>query len=96
MKNIFTPLIAAIFDEPDFADLTFKINNSVFYYGEFLNSAIVFLSMATVIYFVVVLPLAKIIERRNRGQVTPAEDPVLTDETRLLTEIRDLLAEARR
>ncbi|SNQ48042.1 Large-conductance mechanosensitive channel [Frankia canadensis] len=92
VQNIFTPLIAAIFGKPDFSSLTFKINGSVFRYGAFLNSVIAFLSVATVIYFVVVLPLRTINERRARGQVPPEEDPVLTDEARLLTEIRDLLA----
>ncbi|ABD09464.1 large-conductance mechanosensitive channel [Frankia casuarinae] len=95
VKTIFTPLIAAIFGKPDFSALTFTINGSVFRYGEFINSVIAFLSVATVIYFVVVLPLNTINERRTRGQVPPEEDPALTDEARLLTEIRDLLAEHR-
>jgi large conductance mechanosensitive channel len=93
VTDIFTPLIAAVVGEPDFSRLTFKINGSVFAYGGFLNSLIAFLSVATVIYFVVVLPLKKIEERRKRGAVPVEEDPVLTDETRLLTEIRDLLAQ---
>ncbi|EIV94988.1 large conductance mechanosensitive channel protein MscL [Frankia sp. QA3] len=95
VKTIFTPLIAAIFGKPDFSALTFTVNGSVFRYGEFINSVVAFLSVATVIYFVVVLPLKTINDRRARGQVPPEEDPVLTDEARLLTEIRDLLAERR-
>ncbi|WP_163552406.1 large conductance mechanosensitive channel protein MscL [Candidatus Frankia alpina] len=95
VKTIFTPLIAAIFGKPDFSALTFTLNGSVFRYGEFINSVIAFLSVATVIYFVVVLPLKTINDRRARGQVPPEEDLVLTDEARLLTEIRDLLAERR-
>jgi large conductance mechanosensitive channel len=95
VNNIFTPLIAAIFGKPDFSALTFKINGSIFRYGAFINSLIAFLSVATVIYFVVVLPLKTINDRRAQGEVPPEEDPVLTDEARLLTEIRDLLAERR-
>jgi large conductance mechanosensitive channel len=95
VQNIFTPLIAAIFGKPDFSALTFKINDSVFRYGAFINSVIAFLSVATVIYFVVVLPLKTISERRASGQVPVEEEPVLTDEARLLIEIRDLLAEGR-
>ncbi|MCL9798007.1 large conductance mechanosensitive channel protein MscL [Frankia sp. AgKG'84/4] len=92
VNNIFTPLIAAIFGKPDFSALTFKINGSVFRYGTFINSLIAFISVATVIYFVVVLPLKTLNDRRARGQVPPEEEPVLTDEARLLIEIRDLLA----
>jgi large conductance mechanosensitive channel len=95
VKTIFTPLIAAIFGKPDFSALTFTLNGSVFRYGEFINSVIAFLSVAAVIYFVVVLPLKTINDRRARGQIPPEEDPVLTDEARLLTEIRDLLTERR-
>lgn len=96
VANLFTPLIAAIIGKPDFAQLTFTINNSAFYYGRFLNSLIAFLSIAAVIYFVVVAPVSRINERRRRGQTSPLDDPTLTDETRLLIEIRDLLAAGRR
>ena len=33
VDNIITPLIAAIFGQPDFSDLTFTINGSAFRYG---------------------------------------------------------------
>ena len=93
VKNLFTPLIAAIFGKPDFSNLTFRINDSVFRYGAFINDLITFLSVAAVIYFVVVFPLAKLNERRARGEVAePEAGPVVTDEARLLAEIRDLLA----
>jgi large conductance mechanosensitive channel len=92
VKNIFTPLIAAAFGKPDFAALTFTVNDSTFRYGEFINSVISFLSVTMVIYLVVVMPLARLAERRERARLTPEEDPILSDEARLLTEIRDLLA----
>ena len=92
VKNIFTPLIAAIAGEPSFQNLTFRIHRSTFTYGQFINDLISFLIVATVIYFIVVLPLSKLNERRHRGEVPEQEDPVLSDEARLLIEIRDLLA----
>jgi large conductance mechanosensitive channel len=92
VKNIFTPLIAAIFGKPDFSDLTFRVHRSVFRYGTFINDVITFLTVAAVIYFVVVFPLTKMQELRRRGQDEPEESPVVSDEARLLTEIRDLLA----
>jgi large conductance mechanosensitive channel len=92
VKNIFTPLIAAIGGQPDFAALHFKIHHSVFTYGAFINDLISFLVIAAVIYFLVVTPLAKLADRRARGQVPVEQEPVLSDEARLLIEIRDLLA----
>jgi large conductance mechanosensitive channel len=92
VKNIFTPLIAAIFGKPDFSNLTFRVHRSVFHYGTFINDLITFLSVAAVIYFVVVFPLAKINDLRRRGEIDEPEAPSISDEARLLTEIRDLLA----
>jgi len=92
VDNIFTPLIAAIGGQPSFQNLTFRIHHSEFTYGKFINDLITFVIVAAVIYFVVVLPLSKLNERRHRGEVPEQEDPVLSDEARLLIEIRDLLA----
>ncbi|WP_261561530.1 large conductance mechanosensitive channel protein MscL [Frankia tisae] len=92
VDNLLTPLVAAIGGRPDFADLKFTINHSVFRYGLFLNAVVTFLFVASVVYFVVVLPLAKANELRRRGHPVPESEPAISDETRLLTEIRDLLA----
>jgi large conductance mechanosensitive channel len=89
VADILTPIIAAIFGKPNFADLTFTINNSQFFYGDFINEIITFLAVAAAIYFFVVVPLNKLAERRARGKV-PADE--LPPDVALLTEIRDLLA----
>lgn len=93
VKNIFTPLIAAIGGKQDFSNLTFTINGSLFRYGTFINDVITFVIVAAAIYFLVVLPLAKANEMRRRGETpAPEETPAPSDEARLLAEIRDLLA----
>jgi large conductance mechanosensitive channel len=95
VKNLFTPLIAAIGGEPDFSRLTFTINDSRFNYGTFINDVITFVVIAAAIYFIVVLPIAKANELRRRGEPQATEtEPAITDEVRLLSEIRDLLAGA--
>lgn len=71
VKDLLTPLIAAIFGKADFSQLHFTINNSVFAYGDFLNALIAFIGIAAAIYFVVVYPMQRIIELR-RGPVEPA------------------------
>lgn len=60
VTTLLTPLIAAIFGEPDFSTLTFTINNSTFYYGAFLNSLITFLTIATAVFWFVVLPINRL------------------------------------
>jgi large conductance mechanosensitive channel len=72
VADIITPLIAAIFGKPDFSQLTFTINGSKFLYGAFINAVISFLLIAAAIYFVVVVPMNKLAERRARGQA-PAD-----------------------
>jgi large conductance mechanosensitive channel len=72
VKDLITPLIAAIMGQPDFSELTFTINNSKFKYGDFLNALISFLLIAAAIYFFVVVPM-NAITRRFAKPAAPAE-----------------------
>jgi large conductance mechanosensitive channel len=73
VADLITPLIAAIFGKPDFGGLTFEINGSVFHYGAFLNALITFLTVAAVIFFLVVKPMNALMARMGRG--AEAETP---------------------
>lgn len=68
VKDLVTPLIAAIGGKPDFSNLYFTINKSRFMYGDFLNAVISFLMVASVIFFFVVQPVNKLIAYSNRTQ----------------------------
>ena len=87
VANLITPIIAAIIGKPDFSDLTFTINDSVFRYGAFLNALIAFISIAAAVFFFVVKPIDAL--QRARG-IEKADDG-RSDEAVLLEEIRDLL-----
>jgi large conductance mechanosensitive channel len=81
VANLITPLIAAIFGQPDFSGLTFTINGSAFLYGSFINAVLSFLMVAAAIYFIIVVPMNKMAERRSRGQdPTTKECPECTSE----------------
>jgi large conductance mechanosensitive channel len=67
---------------------TFEVNGQAFTWGDFLNSLITFGLTAAVVYFVVVLPMKLIVERRQRGEEA---GPVAPTQVELLVEIRDLL-----
>lgn len=77
VKDLLTPLIAAIVGKPDFSSLSFTINNSRFLYGDVINAIISFLAIALVVYYVIVLPLNKLAERRTHPpvEVTTRECP---------------------
>ncbi|MDQ6837054.1 MAG: large conductance mechanosensitive channel protein MscL [Actinomycetota bacterium] len=91
VADILTPLIAAIVGKPDFANLAFTIHNSRFLYGDVINNIITFLGVAAAVYFLVVLPLNKLTERRAQGRVPVDELPPPAEDVILLAEIRDLL-----
>ncbi|MGP7960260.1 large conductance mechanosensitive channel protein MscL [Sanguibacter sp. A247] len=87
---IITPLIAAVFGSPNLASsLNFTINDAVFMPGLVLDAIINFLAVAAAVYFLIVLPMNKLAERRARG-VEP-EPEVKAEDVALLEEIRDLL-----
>ena len=98
VDNIFNPLIAAVFGQPDLSGvLTFTLRAAegdtpatVLSIGAFLGAILNFLIIAGAIYLAVVLPLNALAARRKAGEepepAAPAEDVLL------LTEIRDLLA----
>jgi large conductance mechanosensitive channel len=69
VKDLLTPLIAAIAGKPDFSKLTFTIRNSQFLYGDFLNALISFLSIAVVVFLFVVQPINKLMTLGNRNKV---------------------------
>jgi large conductance mechanosensitive channel len=65
VKDLLTPLIAAIVKQPDFGKIEFTINGSRFVIGNFINELISFLLIATAVYFAVVLPMSKLMARFN-------------------------------
>ena len=82
VEDLITPLIAALFGQPDFAGLTFEINDSVFRYGEFLNAVVAFVLIGAVLFFFVVKPVNMLEERRKKG-----EDPTTRECPECLSEI---------
>jgi large conductance mechanosensitive channel len=63
VKDLLTPLIGAIVKQPDFSKISFTLNGSHFMIGSFINELISFLLIAAAVYFFVVLPVAKLMER---------------------------------
>jgi large conductance mechanosensitive channel len=68
VKDLITPLIAAIIGRPDFGALTFQINHSVFRYGDFFNAVITFIIIAAAIFLLVVKPVNVLMARYSHGE----------------------------
>lgn len=85
VKDLLTPLIAAIFGKPDFSAIQFTINGSKFLIGDFVNAVVSFLLVAAAIYVFIVAPMNALEERRRRGEAPP--DPTTKKCPECLTEI---------
>ena len=91
VDGLISPLIGLLFHRLDLSQVGgFDLNGAHFSIGLVLNAILQFLMIAAAVYFLIVLPMNKLAERRKRGIVeeptAPAEDILL------LQEIRDLLA----
>ncbi len=82
-------IIGAIGGTPDFGTAGFVANDSKIVIGSTINALINFVIVAAVIYFVVVIPVGKLMERRKTGEEGEVEAP--SEDILLLQEIRDLL-----
>ncbi|XVS65133.1 large-conductance mechanosensitive channel protein MscL [Actinosynnema sp. CA-299493] len=93
--NLINPIIA-LFGGNNVNGLAVQLGSSdktIIDFGAIITAVINFLIVAAIVYFIFVLPMNKLKERRKRGQeVGPAEP---TD-VELLKEIRDLLAAQQR
>ena len=72
VKDLLTPLIAAIVKKPDFSAFQFTFNGSQFLYGDFINAIISFLLIAAAVYYFVVLPVNALVARARKE---PPADP---------------------
>jgi large conductance mechanosensitive channel len=63
VSDIINPLIAAIVEKPDFSFLVLTVHGGKIKYGNFLNAVIQFLLVAAAVYFIVVLPIGKVLAK---------------------------------
>ena len=76
VADLITPLIAAIGGKPSFSALTFTVNHSTFRYGAFINALLAFVIIAAVIYFLVVVPVTRIMAANaKKSEATERECP---------------------
>jgi large conductance mechanosensitive channel len=85
VKDVLTPLIAAIVKQPDFSQMFFEVNGSKIMYGSFLNALIAFLLVAAAVYYFVVLPVNALVARARKAPA-PA-DPTTKKCPECLSEI---------
>lgn len=92
------PLIGWLIGAPDFSGIAFSVPNwrgesTEFPIGLFIQGLVMFLLIASAIYFFVILPVKKLMELREAREEQAADEVAedIAEEVVLLTEIRDLL-----
>ncbi|KOX21453.1 mechanosensitive ion channel protein MscL [Saccharothrix sp. NRRL B-16348] len=92
--NLINPIIA-LFGGNNVNGLAVQLGSSdktIIDFGAIITAVINFLIVAGIVYFIFVLPMNKLKERRKRGQEPGPSEPT---DVELLKEIRDLLASQR-
>ena len=84
-------LIGVIGGTPDFGGAGVDVNGGRIVIGSTINALINFVIVAAAVYFLIVLPVQRLLERRKAGVEPEVAGP--TEDIRLLQEIRDLLRE---
>lgn len=74
VKDLITPLIAAVGGQPNFSKIAFTVHKSTFSIGDFINALVSFVIIASVVYFLLVMPMAKLVERLNRHKAATERD----------------------
>jgi large conductance mechanosensitive channel len=68
VKDVITPLVAAVGGQPNFGNLVIKVGSASITYGLFLNAVISFLILAAVVYFLVVSPMTRALNYAQRNK----------------------------
>ena len=71
VKDLLTPLIAAVAGAADFSRIAVDVNGSKLLVGDFMNAVVAFLMVAVAVYFFVVLPANSLTARLNRAETPP-------------------------
>jgi large conductance mechanosensitive channel len=75
VKDVITPLIGVFGGIPDFSTWTITVNGSRFMIGDFINSLLSFVILAVVVYFLVVVPVTRLMDKyQSAPQPAPTKE----------------------
>ena len=72
VKDLLTPLIAAVVGKPDFSNISFSLHGSKFAVGDFANAVVSFVLIGAAVYYLVVIPVNALVARYRHE---PPPDP---------------------
>jgi large conductance mechanosensitive channel len=74
VQSFVNPLLALIGGTPNFAGLTVRVGRATFTYGAFLTDVLTFVISALVVYYILVLPVSRLIQLFERNRAATERD----------------------
>src|ERR1700730_18485741 len=68
VSSFVNPLLSLIGGTPNFGNLAFKAGKATFTYGQFLTEVLTFLISAVVVYYVMVMPVSRLLKLLDRNK----------------------------
>ena len=74
VSSFIDPLLSLVGGTPDFGKLVLHVGKATFTYGQFLTEALTFLISALVVYYVMVLPVSRLLKLLDRNKAATSRD----------------------
>jgi large conductance mechanosensitive channel len=74
VRSFINPILALVGGTPDFAGLAVRVGRATFTYGAFLTAALSFLISALVVYYVMVMPVSRLLQLLERNRAATCRD----------------------
>jgi large conductance mechanosensitive channel len=74
VQSFINPLLSLAGGKPDFGSLAFHVGRATLTYGAFLTDALSFLISCLVVYYILVLPVTKLIQLVERNRAATQRD----------------------
>lgn len=74
VSSFVNPLLSLVGGTPNLGNLSLKVGKATFTYGAFLTEAITFLIAALVVYYVLVMPVSRLLHLLERNQAATTRD----------------------
>ena len=74
VSSFVNPLLSLMGGTPNFGNLVFRVGRATFTYGQFLTEALTFLISAAVVYYVMVLPVSRLLKLLERNRAVTTRD----------------------
>ena len=74
VSSFIDPLLSLVGGTPNFGKLALHVGTATFTYGQFLTEALTFVISALVVYYAMVLPVARLLKLLDRNKAATSRD----------------------